>query len=336
VTRLAPVRAIVTDIEGTTTSLAFVHEVLFPYARRHLRAFVAERAEDPQVAQLLAQVDPDSQRALAQLEQWMDQDRKATPLKTLQGLLWAQGYATGELRGHVYPDAAHVLARLHAAGIALYVYSSGSIAAQRLIFGHSDHGDLTPLFADYFDTTTGPKTEPDSYRNIARAIAADGGEILFLSDNPRELSAAADAGWHVAQILREGVVPDARFPQAKTFEEIEFASHEMSGDRLYMGTSKQPIAKKSAIPPGTTQRVVTGDSVVLLCNVAGEIYAVEDLCTHDGGALDQGLLEDCRIMCPRHGAYFDVTTGAALTLPAITPLQTYPTHIEGDDIFVEM
>lgn len=223
--RLAPPRAIVTDIEGTTTSLAFVHDVLFPYARRRLRSFVSERHDDAQVLALLAQVDRDPQRAVATLELWIEQDRKATPLKTLQGMLWAQGYFTGELRGHVYADAAQNLRRWHAAGIALFVYSSGSIAAQKLIFGNSDQGDLTPLFDGYFDTTTGPKTEAESYGKIARAIGLRCGELLFLSDNPHELRAAEQAGWQVAQVVRDGVTADARFPQADTFDDIEFVPH---------------------------------------------------------------------------------------------------------------
>jgi enolase-phosphatase E1 len=222
--RLAPPRAIVTDIEGTTTSLAFVHDVLFPYARRRLRTFVAERHDDQEVIGLLAQVDGDQQCAIATLEAWIDQDRKATPLKTLQGMLWAQGYRTGELRGHVYADAAQALQIWHDAEIALYVYSSGSVAAQRLIFGYSEHGDLTPLFRGYFDTTTGPKIAAESYRKIAREIGLPGAELLFLSDNPRELTAATQAGWQAVQVVREGVIADAHFAQVNTFDEIVFAA----------------------------------------------------------------------------------------------------------------
>jgi enolase-phosphatase E1 len=222
VIRLAPPRAIVTDIEGTTTSLAFVHDVLFPYARRHLRAFLGAHHDDEQVVTLLAQVDAEPQRAVATLEAWIDQDRKATPLKTLQGMLWAQGYQIGELRGHVYADAARALRRWHDAQIALYVYSSGSVAAQQLIFGYSDQGDLTPLFGGYFDTTTGPKIAAESYRKIAREIGLRGAELLFLSDNPQELAAATQAGWQAVQVLREGVVADTHFTQVNTFDEIVF------------------------------------------------------------------------------------------------------------------
>ena len=98
----------------------------------------------------------------------------------------------------------------------------------------------------------------------------------------------------------------------------------------------QPTARRDEIPPGTTKRVEVDGEAVLLCNVGGELYAVEDVCTHDGGPLDQGELQDCRIMCPRHGALFDVTTGTALTLPAVVPLATYRVRIEGDDVFVEV
>lgn len=195
-------RAVLTDIEGTTSSIAFVTDTLFPYARDRLAGYVAGHPE--QVAPLLDAVcaeepgDP-----VETLLRWIDEDRKATPLKTLQGLIWAEGYADGTLKGHVYADAADALRRWHAAGLRLYVYSSGSVAAQKLIFGHSDQGDLTPLFSGYFDTVTGPKREPGSYRHIAGAIGLPPGEILFLSDNTREIDAARAAGLQVLHVDRE-------------------------------------------------------------------------------------------------------------------------------------
>lgn len=196
------IRAILTDIEGTTSSIAFVTDTLFPYARAKLADYVAAHPKEtaPLLDMVHAQEPGD---AIETLLRWIDEDRKATPLKTLQGLIWAEGYADGTLIGHVYPDAADALRRWHAAGIALYVYSSGSIAAQKLIFGHSNAGDLTPLFSGYFDTTTGPKREAESYRKIADEIGLPATEILFLSDNIQEIEAARGGGMQALHIDRE-------------------------------------------------------------------------------------------------------------------------------------
>ena len=223
-------RAIVTDIEGTTTSIAFVKEVLFPFARRHLPAFVKAHAEEPEVRACLDGArdlagDPSLSvdGVIAALIGWIDEDRKATPLKTLQGLIWADGYASGELKSHVYDDAAERLRAWHAAGHALFVFSSGSVAAQRLLFGHTSHGDLTGCFSGWFDTTTGPKLQADSYAKIAAAIGRAPGEILFLSDHAGELDAAAAAGLHTACLDRgEVVIPaDLRHPRHRSFAEID-------------------------------------------------------------------------------------------------------------------
>jgi len=221
--------AILTDIEGTTSSIAFVKEVLFPFAREHLPGFIDRDAGDPEVARLL-----DEARALANgqglstaeviavLLRWIDEDRKATPLKTLQGLVWADGYATGGLKSHVYGDAVTGLRAWHAAGHAMFVFSSGSIAAQRLLFAHTPHGDLTPFFQGYFDTTTGPKLAPESYSKIAAAIGRPAGEVLFLSDHTGELDAAAAAGMRVICLDRgEAVVPaDTPHRRVRSFAEI--------------------------------------------------------------------------------------------------------------------
>lgn len=192
-------KAVLLDIEGTTSSIAFVADVLFPYAARHLRAFVAAHPE--QTAPILAEVPGDSVETLLQ---WIAEDRKETPLKTLQGMIWAQGYADGELTGHVYPDTPEALKRWTAAGLKVCIYSSGSIAAQKLIFGHSDAGDLTPYLSGYFDTTTGPKREADSYSKIADALNLAPSEILFVSDMAGEVDAAHAAGLQVLLIDREG------------------------------------------------------------------------------------------------------------------------------------
>jgi enolase-phosphatase E1 len=193
-------KAVLLDIEGTTSSIAFVAEVLFPYARAHLAGYVATHSEE--VAPILAEVPGEDK--VATLLGWIDEDRKATPLKTLQGLIWAQGYADGTLQGHVYPDTPEALRRWHAAGVAIYIYSSGSIAAQKLIFGRSIAGDLTPLLSGYFDTTTGPKREAESYTKIADATGFVAKEILFVSDMQAEVDAARAAGLRALLIARSG------------------------------------------------------------------------------------------------------------------------------------
>lgn len=191
--------AILLDIEGTTSSISFVADELFPYARKHLPAFLEEHAEE--VAPILAEVPGDP---LETLTRWIDEDRKETPLKTIQGMIWAQGYADGELSGHVYPDTPEALRRWNAMGIAVHIYSSGSIAAQKLIFGHSTAGDLTPLLSGYFDTTTGPKREMLSYARIAQALKIMPGAILFVSDIQAEIDAARAAGMEALLIDRDG------------------------------------------------------------------------------------------------------------------------------------
>jgi enolase-phosphatase E1 len=206
-----PIKAILTDIEGTTSAVSFVFDVLFPYAASHLPDFIRQNAERADVAEQLAAVrrdsnepDADVERVIAILLGWIAQDRKATPLKALQGMVWEQGYQAGQLKGHVYPDAVDALTRWHQDGYQLFVYSSGSIQAQRLIFGCSEAGDLTPLFSGYFDTTSGPKREAQSYANIIQAIKVEAGQILFLSDIVEELDAARLAGMATCGLAREG------------------------------------------------------------------------------------------------------------------------------------
>jgi enolase-phosphatase E1 len=208
------VRAIVTDVEGTTSTISFVHDVLFPYADAHLDAYVAAHRDDPVVAGAMRDAaalagDPAAgdARTLAHLHAWIAEDRKVTPLKTLQGLIWARGYARGELQGHVYDDVVPVLRAWHAAGIALYVYSSGSITAQQVLFAHTAFGDLTPLFRDHFDTTIGAKRDASSYAAIARATGVAPSTMLFLSDVDAELDAAREAGMQTARLLRPADTP---------------------------------------------------------------------------------------------------------------------------------
>lgn len=218
---------VLTDIEGTTSSIAFVKETLFPYARARIGDFVRQNAADPEVAAQLADAkgddDLDLEGVVARLERWIDEDRKATPLKTLQGLLWRVGYEEGAYLGHVYDDAVAGLRRWHAAGHRLYVYSSGSVAAQKLIFGRSVAGDLTPLFSGYFDTKIGGKKEASSYRSIVAEVGVvDPGQILFLSDVGAELDAARDAGLRTIRLVRseDGTAPGSDHPEVASFDEI--------------------------------------------------------------------------------------------------------------------
>jgi enolase-phosphatase E1 len=221
------IRAIVTDIEGTTSSLSFVKDVLFPYARARLPAFVAAHSRSPVVrAQLQAVAETlgrplSDAEACAQLIQWIDEDRKITALKTLQGMIWEAGYRQGDFQGHVYEDAVRCLRDWKARGIALYVFSSGSVHAQKLLFAHTAYGDLTPLFSGYFDTTIGSKRETGAYRQIAETIGAPPGEILFLSDIREELDAARAAGMQTCWLVRDGTPPaDPPHPVAGDFDAI--------------------------------------------------------------------------------------------------------------------
>jgi len=207
---MTAIRAVVTDIEGTTTPLAFVHEVLFPYARERLRQFVKEHDDDHQVAAALAEArelggigEAGTDATADLLLSWMDEDRKAGPLKLLQGLIWRQGYEEGALKGEVYEDAAALLEQWHERGLRLFVYSSGSEEAQRLIFGRSDKGDLAKLFEGFFDTRIGAKVEAGSYETIVREAGLKAGEMLFLSDHAGEIAAARKAGMKAVRIDRD-------------------------------------------------------------------------------------------------------------------------------------
>jgi 2,3-diketo-5-methylthio-1-phosphopentane phosphatase/methylthioribulose-1-phosphate dehydratase len=226
------IRALLLDIEGTTSSLEFVRDVLLPYAREHLAAFIAERRGDPEVDALLAESErlllaegASTAEPVAALERWMAEDRKATPLKALQGLLWEAAFRRGAFIAHVYPDVAPALRLFRERGLRLYVYSSGSVRAQRAFFRHSAAGDLTALFDGWFDTRTGSKSEPASYRAIADSIGLEPGEVAFLSDSRAELDAARGAGLVTFGLLR-GPLALADHPAVARFDELPCARHE--------------------------------------------------------------------------------------------------------------
>lgn len=225
------IQFVLMDIVGTTTSISFVHEILFPYASKHLANFIQKNAQDPLVqkeleavkATVLAESDQaiDNQAAIEQLKAWIKADRKHTALKSLQGYLWKQGYEQAEYRGHIYDDVVPVLQTWQAKGIQMGIYSSGSVAAQKLLFGYSDKGDLRPYLSAYFDTKVGHKREVESYLRIRKELNIPVNEILFLSDVAEELDAAKVAGFQVCQLVRPGTEATERHPGVVSFADLE-------------------------------------------------------------------------------------------------------------------
>ena len=224
-------RFILTDIEGTTSSISFVAEKLFPYFRNNILD-LAEMTDNPVVKEafehtikLAESEDGETisteQEIIDKLYEWSVEDRKITPLKTLQGVLWEKGYRDGVLKGHVYPEVAANLKKWKELGIELGVFSSGSVPAQKLIFGYSISGDLTPFFSSYFDTNTGGKRDAETYAKIAKALHLEPSEILFLSDIIEELEAADSNGFQTIQLAREGLTPSWS-KAVSSFDEIIF------------------------------------------------------------------------------------------------------------------
>lgn len=220
------------DVEGTTTSISFVHEVLFPYSAGRLKAYVEKHLSDPNIQEVLLKtqntvreeedVSLNREALVLKLLEWIRQDRKHNALKKLQGLIWHEGYASGEIKGHVYEDVPAVLKKWKDAGHELAIYSSGSVEAQRSLFGHSTYGDLNPLFSNNFDTAVGGKREAQSYKNILEVLNQNAENVLFLSDITEELDAAKAAGMQTIQLVRGTPVVGSSHQQVKTFQEISF------------------------------------------------------------------------------------------------------------------
>jgi enolase-phosphatase E1 len=222
------VRCIVTDIEGTTTSISFVVDVLFPYFRLHALEWLDDDSDSFKSILTETQHHLQSQEGISILDkqalietliQWSLEDRKITPLKNFQGLVWEKAYLTGEIRGHVYSDVEPNLRKWNDSGISLAVFSSGSVQAQKLIFGFSEAGDLCPYFNAYYDTQVGAKRDPATYVRIAELQKLDPHLILFLSDVPEELIAADASGFKTIQLVRPGNTPN--WPHVvENFEQI--------------------------------------------------------------------------------------------------------------------
>ena len=231
---LEGIRGILLDIEGTTTPIVFVHDVLFSYARTHVRDYLEKHLADPDVRADISLLEDDykgqNSRAddldavVAHINQLIDLDRKSTGLKSLQGKIWHEGYSDGSLRAQVFRDVAPALARWRSTGLSVSIFSSGSVLAQQLLFAHTEAGDLTPFINNYFDTGVGKKGEAESYRRIAATIALQPGEILFVSDVTSELAAARETGMKTALSLRPGNQPqDAAedYRQIHSFDELQ-------------------------------------------------------------------------------------------------------------------
>jgi enolase-phosphatase E1 len=236
---------VVLDIEGTVTPVAFVHDILFPYAQRELSSFLAAQKSTSTVLHIIEQVARDAgapsfadwclhtwpsdsaiEWLVEVLHSWMAHDVKHTGLKALQGLIWERGYKDGTLKAPVFLDVPPSLRAWIKLGIPVSIYSSGSIAAQKLLFAYTDSGDLTSLFSHHFDTTSGPKRDRESYRTIAATLGVEPGRLLFFSDVPAELDAARDAGWKTVLVVRPGNIPveTADHPQIHSFAECEATS----------------------------------------------------------------------------------------------------------------
>ncbi|MCS6904911.1 MAG: acireductone synthase [Bacteroidia bacterium] len=224
------IRFLLLDIEGTTSSISFVKEVLFPYSKSRLKEFTIKHSQEERIIECIQETqtilqqenmrDYSLEEIINKLLEWIEADKKITPLKKLQGYIWEEGFTKGVLKAHVYEDVPFMLEQWKYMGIRMGIYSSGSVFAQKLFFKYSTYGDLTPYFEAYFDTEVGNKKESGSYEKILATLQLEPEEIMFLSDNEQELDAAAAVGYHTTQILRIGTRPSNKHLQAKSFFDV--------------------------------------------------------------------------------------------------------------------
>jgi enolase-phosphatase E1 len=222
---------ILMDVEGTTTSISFVHDVLFPYSVKKLKEYVNTHFAAPSVQEALLKTQStvreeedlnlNREAVIEKLLEWIRIDRKHGALKKLQGLIWNEGYTKGEIKGHVYEDVPAAINKWKASGLELGIYSSGSVEAQKDLFENSIAGNLAPLFSHHFDTEVGGKREVQSYKNILEILHLNPEDVLFLSDITEELDAAAQAGMKTLQLVRGEEVKGSTHKQVKSFSEIK-------------------------------------------------------------------------------------------------------------------
>ncbi len=224
------VKAVLLDIEGTVAPITFVKDVLFPYSKEKIEEFLKENKNKPEIKKILKEVQEIEGRDLSLdeivniLKKWIDEDRKITPLKDIQGYIWEEGFLSGKIKSPLYEDAYKKIKEWKEKGLPMYIYSSGSVKAQKLFFGHTEKGNLLGFFKGFFDTKVGNKKSSDSYRKIAEKIGLKPEEILFLSDNPEEIKAASEAGVKAIRVVRKGdaeYIQDFPYPQISSFEEIK-------------------------------------------------------------------------------------------------------------------
>jgi enolase-phosphatase E1 len=218
------------DIEGTTTSISFVHDILFPYSKERMSTFIKTHQNDAEILTILDEVKytveneknylPNNQQIINQLIEWINADRKHPSLKKIQGLIWNEGYTSGEIKGHVYQEVPAALEKWKNKNITLGIYSSGSIKAQKDLFGFSLFGNLNKFISNNFDTNIGHKREIESYQKISQQLSIPSKDILFLSDISEELDAAKSAGFQTIQLVRIGIVPNTGHAQVNSFDDI--------------------------------------------------------------------------------------------------------------------
>lgn len=235
-------KAVVIDIEGTTSSSNYVFDILYPYSRERFRSWISSHHDRTDVQEqlnsarrLANEPEADLDRVCWWLDHWLDSDQKVTPLKAFQGWIWSEGFAAGELTSHFFDDVIPALRTWHARGLQLSIFSSGSVSAQHAWFGNSPDGDLLPLFQHHFDTENiGPKKQSTSYAAIASELNLAPQAIVFLSDLTAELDAARIAGWHTIGVRRRG---DQYFDQGVGDHESVFSFEELnfSGEPPFVG-----------------------------------------------------------------------------------------------------